>query len=415
MNDQMAERFAATRRFTEYLCEPLVAEDFVVQSMPAASPTRWHLAHTTWFFETFVLSRWESDYHPFSRQYQFLFNSYYNSVGEPFPRQKRGLLTRPTVAEVFGYRRSIDARMERLLEQSSDAELVQIAELGLNHEQQHQELILTDIKHMLSCNPLWPVYRSKEDDTTIGSAGPAKWLVFEGGLTEIGHSGVDFSFDNERPRHHVFLAPFELQDRLVTCGEYLRFMAEDGYRRPELWLSLGWTAVCEEGLRAPLYWVEQNGHWCQFTLAGLQPIENDEPVAHLSYFEADAFARWAGARLPTEAEWERAACELPIEGTFVEAGCYHPRKAAALRDSPAQMFGELWQWTQSPYASYPGYVAPAGALGEYNGKFMCNQYVLRGGSCATPAGHIRSTFRNFFPPETRWQFSGVRLARDVAR
>lgn len=413
MNDTLAERFAATRRFTEQLCQPLAIEDYVVQSMPDANPTRWHLAHTTWFFETFVLNRWESDYRPLSADYQFLFNSYYNSVGEPFPRAKRGLLTRPTVAEVFEYREAVDARMSRLLANPADEELARVVELGLNHEQQHQELMLTDLKHMLGCNPLRPVYRARPKRATAGAVGPACWHALDGGLVEIGFDGTGFCFDNERPRHRTYLAPFQLQDRLVTAGEYLAFMADDGYRRPELWLSLGWSTVCQQNWNAPLYWTERDGRWHQFTLAGLRPVDHDEPVTHISYFEADAFARWAGSRLPTEAEWEWAASELPTIGSFAHAGHYHPQPALGRSDSLTQMYGELWQWTQSPYTPYPGYVAPAGALGEYNGKFMCNQYVLRGGSCATPAGHIRSTYRNFFPPDARWQFSGIRLARDA--
>jgi ergothioneine biosynthesis protein EgtB len=415
MGETLAERFAATRRFTEHLCQPLTTEDYVVQSMPDASPTRWHLAHTTWFFETFVLSRWEPDYRPLSADYQFLFNSYYNSVGEPFPRAQRGLLTRPTVAEVFEYRQAVDARMTRLLSRSVDQELARVVELGLNHEQQHQELMLTDLKHLFGCNPLGPVYRTRTERETAASVGPARWRVYDGGLVEIGFDGAAFCFDNERPRHKTYLAPFEMQDRLITAGEYLAFMADDGYRRAELWLSLGWGTVCQQHWCAPLYWTEREGQWQQFTLAGLRPVDLAEPVTHVSYFEADAFARWAGARLPTEAEWERAASVLPIEGSFAEAGRYHPRPARDNGDALSQMYGETWQWTQSPYTPYPGYVAPAGALGEYNGKFMCNQYVLRGGSCATPAGHVRATYRNFFPPDTRWQFSGIRLARVSAR
>jgi ergothioneine biosynthesis protein EgtB len=413
MGDTLAERFALTRRFTEYLCQPLATEDYVVQSMPDASPTRWHLAHTTWFFETFVLRCWESDYRPLSADYQFLFNSYYNSVGEPFPRARRGLLTRPTVAEVFEYRKAVDERMTRLIALAADDELARVVELGLNHEQQHQELMLTDLKHLLGCNPLAPVYRARSERATADSVVPSCWHAFDGGLVEIGFAGTGFCFDNERPRHKTYLTPFELRNRLVTAGEFLAFMADDGYRRPELWLSLGWGTVCQQNWNAPLYWSEREGHWQQFTLAGLRSVDFEEPVTHISYFEADAFARWAGARLPTEAEWEHAACGLPIEGTFADSGNCHPQPAPDRSDALTQMYGELWQWTQSPYSPYPGYVAPAGALGEYNGKFMCNQYVLRGGSCATPAGHIRSTYRNFFPPDARWQFSGIRLARDA--
>ncbi len=415
MGNSLADRFTATRRFTEHLCQPLATEDYVVQSMPDASPVRWHLAHTTWFFETFVLSRWESDYYPLSADYQFLFNSYYNSVGEPFPRAQRGLLTRPTVAEILDYRTAIDSRMTRLLAQGVDDEMARVVELGLNHEQQHQELMLTDLKHMLGCNPLGPVYRAQPERVCASPVGLACWRAFDGGLVEIGFGGTGFCFDNERPRHKTYLAPFDLQNRLVTAGEYLAFMADDGYRRPELWLSLGWGTSCQQSWKAPLYWTERDGIWQQFTLAGVKAVDHEEPVTHISYFEADAFARWSGARLPTEAEWEWAASELPFKGSFADAGLYHPQPANGRASALSQMYGELWQWTQSPYTPYPGYVAPAGALGEYNGKFMCNQYVLRGGSCATPAGHIRATYRNFFPPDARWQFTGIRLARDAER
>ncbi len=412
-NADLSVAFAAVRRRTERLCEPLVTEDFVVQSMPDVSPTRWHLAHTTWFFETFVLARWEADHRPLNADYQILFNSYYNSVGEQFPRARRGMLTRPTVAEVFDYRHAIDEAMVRLLERvADDAELARVVELGLHHEQQHQELMLTDIKHVLSCNPLWPVYRQRARETSVRSGRPAHWSRFDGGLVAIGHEGSSFAFDNERPRHQTYLEPFELQDRLITCGEYREFVADGGYQRPELWLSLGWATVRQEEWRAPLYWVERDGEWFEFTLAGLRSLEREAPVCHVSYFEAEAFARWAAARLPTEAEWEHAAADGAVAGSFVESEHYHPAAVSDQRGL-AQMYGEAWQWTQSPYTPYPGYAAPAGALGEYNGKFMCNQYVLRGGSCATAARHARATYRNFFPPEARWQFSGIRLARDA--
>jgi ergothioneine biosynthesis protein EgtB len=424
MSGEIAGRFLATRRFTEQICRPLAIEDFVVQAMPDASPTRWHLAHSTWFFETFVLARWQAGYRPFSADFQYLFNSYYNSIGEQFPRAQRGLLTRPTVAEVFAYRHAVDQRMNELLAIRDDAELSQVVELGIQHEQQHQELILTDLKYLLSCNPLAPVYR--ESGTKPAHAGQnARWKSFPGGIVSIGYGGQKFSFDNERPRHQVLLQPFDLSDRLVTCGEYLEFMNDGGYRRPEFWLSLGWSTKREQAWAAPLYWTERNGEWHAFTLSGVRPVEPQEPVAHVSYFEADAYARWRGARLPSEAEWEHAVAELPIDGSFAESEHFHPHPVAAdasregqeavsqrrgdgargegdsphllrgLRkwgQSPAdlkllqvQMFGEVWQWTQSPYTPYPGYAPPAGALGEYNGKFMCNQYVLRGGSCATPA------------------------------
>jgi ergothioneine biosynthesis protein EgtB len=419
MHGTLHERFNTTRQFTEYLCEPLEIEDYVVQAMPDASPTKWHLAHTTWFFETFVLARWEPGYQPISADYQFLFNSYYNSVGEPFPRSKRGLLTRPTVGEVFAYRHAVDERMGKLLTSQSNAELAQVVELGIQHEQQHQELILTDIKYLLSCNPLAPIYRETGKPVpgtrqlTAKQANRVGWKTLDARIVSIGHAGDGFAFDNERPRHEVLLRPFALQDRLVTAAEYLAFMRDGGYRRPEFWLSLGWAALREFDWHAPLYWLEREGAWHEFTLGGLRTVQADAPVTHVSYFEADAYARWAGARLPTEAEWEHAAAQAAVAGGFAESERYHPSPVVSDEIDLAQLYGETWQWTQSPYTPYPGYAPPAGALGEYNGKFMCNQFVLRGGSCATPASHIRATYRNFFPPETRWQFSGIRLARDV--
>ena len=415
----LAEAYAKTRRFSEYLCEPLQVEDYVVQPMPDASPTRWHLAHTTWFFETFVLAAGDTGYRPVDPAYQMLFNSYYNSIGEQFPRARRGVLTRPTVADVLAYRRIVDQRMARLLDElAGDAaeEVGRVVELGLQHEQQHQELMLTDLKYLFSCNPLWPTYRESPDDGPARSVEPSGWTAHEGGVVEIGHGGRGFAFDNERPRHKTLIRPFELQNRLVTAGEFLEFMEDGGYRRADLWLSLGWASKKEQGWTAPLYWVERHGGWSQFTLGGLKPLRLDEPVCHISYFEADAFARWSGARLPTEAEWEHAAAGGDPELRNAPVGRFHPAPAATSGGDRArigQLYGEAWQWTASPYTPYPGYRAPSGALGEYNGKFMCNQYVLRGGSCATPPGHSRATYRNFFPPDARWQFSGMRLARDI--
>jgi ergothioneine biosynthesis protein EgtB len=412
---ELAKRYAQTRAFSERLCEPLAVEDFVVQSMPDASPTRWHLAHTTWFFETFVLARWQADYRPFHPHYQVLFNSYYNRVGEQFPRLQRGLLTRPTVAEVFEYRHVIDERIAGLLVYLAGdeaREAVRIVELGINHEQQHQELMLTDIKYLFYCNPLLPGYAQLPLQPTKISNRLSDWSAVGGGIVEIGHAGDGFAFDNEGPQHQALLQPFEIQHRLVTVGEFLDFMNDDGYRRPELWLSLGWSTVCEHKWTAPLYWFEQNGEWQQFTLHGQQPLNRPDPVCHVSYFEADAFARWAGARLPTEMEWEHAAKDADGEGAPVQQR-FHPRPVTDESSLIAQLYGEVWQWTASPYTPYPGYVPAAGALGEYNGKFMCNQYVLRGSSCATPAEHTRATYRNFFPPDARWQFTGIRLARDA--
>ena len=415
----LLERYRAVRRFSEKLCEPLTPEDCVIQSMPDVSPTRWHLAHTTWFFEAFVLAR-SPGYEPFHPKYEYLFNSNYNHVGEQFPRPRRGLLSRPTVSEVLDYRAHVDARMDDLCrdgaaersELSELSELRSAVEIGLNHEQQHQELILTDIKHVLSCNPLFPVYA----DTPVDEerrAPPLAWARVDEGLRWIGHQGESFAFDNESPTHRVFLDSFFLCTRLVTNAEYVSFIEDGGYRRPDLWLSAGWEAVRENGWEAPLYWLRRDGAWSIFTLSGLRPVNPEEPVCHVSYFEADAFARWAGARLPTEGEWEVSGAAAPIEGNFVENGSLHPR--AVTNDTPggapAQLFGDVWEWTSSPYTAYPGFGASGDALGEYNGKFMCNHYVLRGGSCATSITHVRRTYRNFLRPEARWQFSGMRLAR----
>ncbi len=413
----LAARYDAVRRFSGHLCEPLETEDFVLQSMPDASPTRWHLAHTTWFFETFVLERFLPGYRPFHPDFKVLFNSYYNLVGDQFPRPQRGLLSRPTVREVLAYRRHVDDNMQRLLGgDAPDPELAAVVDIGLHHEQQHQELILTDLKHAFSHNPLLPVYRQQPHEPPA-DAPPLKWLPRAAGLHEIGHAGPGFSYDNERPRHRVFVEPFAIGARLVTCGEYMHFIDEGGYRTPALWLSDGWAAVQQHGWRAPLYWHDRDGQWWHYTLAGARPVNPAEPVCHVSYFEADAFARWAGARLPTEAEWEIAAGDAAVAGNFVETGRFHPAACDTGGDGsseaaqPAQMFGDVWEWTASAYCAYPGYTPPPGALGEYNGKFMCNQFVLRGGSCATSVSHIRRTYRNFFPPAARWQFTGIRLGK----
>jgi ergothioneine biosynthesis protein EgtB len=407
------DRFLSVRRFTESLCAPLSPEDCTIQSMPDASPARWHLAHTTWFFETFVLEPARPKYDPFHPAFRHLFNSYYNSVGVAFPRLQRGLLSRPSLADVLQYRRHVDRHVQGLLEGDSElGELLPIIELGLHHEQQHQELILTDVKHLLSLNPLHPTYRETAA-TDPGVLLPLKWIPFSAGIRSIGHEGDGFAFDNETPRHRVFVEAFRFSSRLVTNDEYRTFMEDGGYRRPDLWLAAGWEAVCSQGWKAPLYWTQQDGRWWTFTLSGLRPVIGPEPVCHVSYFEADAYARWSGARLPTEAEWETAAEDVPLDGNFVESEVLHPRPASSdSSDRPAQMFGDVWEWTQSPYVAYPGFRPSAGSLGEYNGKFMCNQYVLRGGSCATPRTHIRRTYRNFFPPDARWQFTGIRLAGD---
>jgi ergothioneine biosynthesis protein EgtB len=415
--DSLVGRSAAVRRFTERLCEGLETEDYVVQSMPDVSPTKWHLAHTSWFFETFLLREHLEGYRPLNDGYAFLFNSYYVHAGERHCRAQRGYISRPTVAEVYEYRRHVDENMRRLLEDADDALLATLrplVEIGLNHEQQHQELLLTDLKHVFGVNPLRPVYRPRAR-VAAESAIALEWIGYEGGLHGIGHDGDSFAYDNEGPRHQQFVQPFELANRLVTCGEYLQFMRDGGYRRPELWLSMGWAAARENHWMEPFYWENRDAEWRVFTLDGMREVDPAEPVCHLSYFEADAFARWAGARLPTEAEWEVAAATVPIEGNLVETGNYHPVAAPAAGGSGRllQMYGDVWEWTQSQYTAYPGYRPPPGALGEYNGKFMCNQFVLRGGSCATSATHVRPTYRNFFPPDATWQFSGLRLARDA--
>ena len=406
-----AERFAAVRNETLRLVQPLSAEDQQVQSMPDASPAKWHLAHTTWFFETFLLIPGLAGYRPFDQAFGYLFNSYYEQVGARHPRPERGLLSRPTLDEVRAYRAHVDAAMARLLSGPTPPQTASLVELGLNHEQQHQELILMDIKHLFGLSPIAPAYRPPEARAP-GLAEPLAWLDFDGGLVEIGHEGRGFAFDNEGPRHRVWLEPFRLASRLATCGEYLAFVEDGGYRRPELWLSDGWAAVQREGWEAPLYW-RQDGHGARrlFTLSGLQALDPAEPVSHLSHYEADAFARWSGARLPSEAEWESAAAQAVGGGNLLESGRLHP--APAQGPGLRQMFGDLWEWTMSPYIAYPRYTPPEGAVGEYNGKFMSGQMVLRGGAAVTPADHVRITYRNFFPPAARWAFSGVRLAQDA--
>jgi ergothioneine biosynthesis protein EgtB len=396
--------FDQVRQRSLHLAEPLSPEDCCAQSMPDASPVKWHLAHTTWFFETFILEARERDFRPHHPAFRMLFNSYYNGVGDKHPRPHRGLLTRPSLAEVLAYRIDVDRRIGALIAASpGDTELAGLLELGLQHEQQHQELILTDLKHLLAQNPLAPSYL----DAPLGEScapGPMAWIDYPGGLAEIGHAGRGFAFDNESPRHRVYLAPFALGSRLVTNGDYLEFVEAGGYRDPSLWLSEGWDRACSGEIEQPLYWRRAGDGWREFTLHGERPLDLSRPVTHVSLYEADAYARWRGARLPTEAEWEFAARDLAIA-----CGDLHPRAAAG--DGLTQMFGECWQWTSSSYAPYPGFQPAAGALGEYNGKFMVNQYVLRGSSCATPHGHARASYRNFFPSGARWQFTGIRLAR----
>ena len=411
----LAERYRSVRSLSAALCETLVPEDYVIQSMPDVSPTKWHLAHTSWFFETFVLGPAIPDYRPFHPDFSYLFNSYYNAVGERHCRPRRGLVSRPTVEETYRYREYVDRWMLDLLEDADSDRLrglTPVITLGLNHEQQHQELMLTDIKHVFTMNPLRPVYRERLIPASHDVA-PLRWVSFPEGIYWIGHEGGGFAFDNEGPRHREFLQPFALASRLVTNGEYLAFIEDGGYERPEFWLSAGWSTVQEQGWKAPFYWEWHDGNWMMMTLSGMRSVEPSEPVCHVSYFEADAYAQWAGARLPTEAEWEVAATGIPMEGNFVEHGRYHPLPAPPAEDGElTQMFGDVWEWTHSAYSPYPGYKPLPGALGEYNGKFMCNQYVLRGGSCATSSSHIRRTYRNFFPPDACWQFTGIRLASD---
>jgi ergothioneine biosynthesis protein EgtB len=403
-------RFLAIRAETERLCEPLQIEDYQLQSMPDCSPPKWHLAHSTWFFETFILARQVPNYRPVHPLYGYLFNSYYDAVGERWPRPSRGLLSRPTVSEVYAYRRAIDERMVEFVQSAGEPTIEAMApvlELGLNHEQQHQELLLTDIKHALGLNPLRPAYAPALDTTKSECPAPPEWLPFAPGVRQIGHRGDGFAFDNEGPAHKVYVVGFELAARPVTNGEFLDFIEGSGYDRPEFWLSDGWAACRENGWRAPRYWERDGTSWSLFTLRGMRPLELGEPVCHVSYYEADAYARWAGARLPTEAEWEIAAASHEVAGNFLDSGRLHPASGGGA------LYGDAWVWTASPYVAYPGYRAAAGALGEYNGKFMCNQMVLRGGSCVTPGGHVRPSYRNFFPPHARWQFSGIRLAKDA--
>ena len=415
----LSDRYRTVRAATEALCAVLSDEDCAIQSMPDASPVKWHLAHTSWFFETFLLDATLAGYRPYDPAFRILFNSYYNAVGDKHPRPQRGLISRPSRRDILAYRAYVDEAMQRLLagHDVGDARLAALIELGLQHEQQHQELILTDVLHMLSCNPLQPAYLPPAggDGRAASDAAAPAWIEFDGGLAEIGHDGTGFAFDNETPRHREFLAPFALASRPVCNGDYLAFIGDGGYRRPELWLSEGWDWLNAGGIGAPLYWRLEAGGWRRFTLRGALPVDPAAPVCHVSLFEADAYARWAGARLPTESEWELAASAAPVDGSFVEDGALVPRPSAAAAGTLTQMFGEVWEWTQSDYAPYPGFRPATGAIGEYNGKFMCNQYVLRGGSCLTPRSHIRATYRNFFPAAARWQFSGFRLARDLSR
>jgi len=411
-----ARRYEQTRAATEALAAPLEPEDTVVQSMPDASPIKWHLAHTTWFFERFVLRAFDDAYRSPNDTYDYLFNSYYNAVGPQHCRARRGVVSRPTLDEVFGYRRHVDDRVRRLIARDPhDQRLRSTMEIGLQHEKQHQELIVTDIKHALSSNPLLPAPYASDEREPDGRPLPRPpWIAHDETVARVGTDDpTPPRFDNETPAHRVFLEPFEIASRPVTNAEYLAFIEDGGYRRPELWLSLGWSTVERDRWACPMYWFRDDaGRWRQYTMhRGVTALREDEPVCHLSYFEADAYARWAGARLPTEAEWEHAASALPLDGVIAEERRFHPAPLDHKENHPTRFFGDLWEWTSSSYGPYPGYQPPDGALGEYNGKFMCNQYVLRGGSCATPREQARLTYRNFFPPDARWQFSGLRLAR----
>ena len=421
----LAQRYASTRQQTVELTRPLSPEDCQLQSMPDASPAKWHLAHVTWFFETFLLERFEANFAPYDASFRVLFNSYYNAVGSKHPRHQRGLISRPTLAEVLLYRQHVDQRMQALISSLAGLEapdrqaLHELLELGLHHEQQHQELLVTDIKHALSLNPARPAYAqrwplAKTHPQALG------WIRQAGGLVLHGHAPEpdgSFAFDNETPRHQVFVAPFEIGDRLVTNGDMIEFIKDGGYRRPELWLSMGWDWVQRDSHQLPLYWQLEDGAYSNFTLYGQVAVDPNTPACHLSYFEADAYARWAGARLPTEQEWELAARSQPqtITGNLQDNAVFHPLPLQERQDGRlAQLWGDAWEWTQSNYSAYPGYKPWEGLVGEYNGKFMCQQFVLRGGSCATPKNHLRASYRNFFPPDAQWQFSGLRLARDLS-
>ena len=421
--EQLRDRFHQIRTFTNALCAGLEPEDYVVQSMPDVSPTKWHLAHTTWFFETFILKKFIAGYQSTIPEYAYLFNSYYNAAGDMHRRDLRGLISRPTVKEAHRYRASIDAHIDDLLSNVDETllnEIESILILGIHHEQQHQELLITDIKHVFAQNPIHPVFRERKINSRAERMIPMQFVHFDETTAWVGHDGHGFAYDNEGPRHQVLIPAFSLGSRPVTNGEYMAFIEDNGYKRPEFWLSLGWMTVNEQRWEAPLYWNKRDGAWWNFTLSGFRPVDESEPVTHVSYFEADAYANWTGARLATEFEWEHATMNCSIEGNFVENELFHPAlvavESALSADKSArhlqQMFGDVWEWTRSAYSPYPGYRAAPGALGEYNGKFMCNQYVLRGGSCATSRTHIRPTYRNFFQPEKRWQFTGIRLARD---
>lgn len=408
--EKLLGEYHRIRGYSEQLCQPLAVDDYQIQSITETSPPKWHLAHVSWFFETFVLGHFNANYVPFDPDYHYLFNSYYYTIGAMHPRPRRGLLSRPTLDQVRAYRRHIDAQMTELIGTLGEADTEALTfrvTLGLQHEQQHQELLLMDVKHNFSINPMKPAYRDLKPPA--GEAPPVRWLEQEGGLHSIGHSGSGFAYDNETPRHSVLIYDHRLADRLVTNAEFLEFMEDGGYRNPALWLSDGWARLQQEGWRHPLYWAAQDGTWRQFTLGGERRLNPHEPVCHLSFYEADAYARWCGKRLPREEELELILDEQPIAGNFADSDLLHPAPAGR----QGQWYGDLWAWTASPYTPYPGFKPLAGSMGEYNGKFMSSQMVLRGGCCATPAGHVRPSYRNFFYPHERWMFSGLRLAEDA--
>lgn len=411
--EYLIQHFEHVRAFTETLTDPLEIEDFVVQVTENASPAKWHLAHTTWFFETFLLEKEIEDYDPIHPQYSYLFNSYYLQTGVPHCRARRGNISRPTVKQVFEYRQSINEHIINLLNTATDEQYeawAPVIEIGIHHEQQHQELLMTDLKYMFSQNPLNVAYK-KTERPRVKSVPELSWTSFDEGVYQIGHNGKGFGYDNEFPRHKTYIQNFQLANRLVTNAEYIEFIESGAYSDPKWWLDEGFSTIRDEGWKAPLYWQKKKGDWWLFTLSGMQKADPNEPVTHVSYFEADAYARWKGYRLPTEQEWEIASEPLQINGNFADSGYLHPAALQNAQEGPQQMFGDVWQWTQSSYSPYPGYKPLPGALGEYNGKFMCNQYVLRGGSCATSQSHFRKTYRNFFHSNERWQFTGIRLAR----
>jgi ergothioneine biosynthesis protein EgtB len=411
---QLATYFHRIRKDSELLCAPLELEDYSIQTMPEVSPPKWHLAHTSWFFETMLLKPYLADYREYNAKFSELFNSYYDTIGAYHPRVQRGLLSRPTVKQVYRYRAHVDEHINTLLSQANHPQWPEITRrmiIGVNHEQQHQELMLTDIKHIFAYNPLRPEYR--ELQPAQGSAVKLNWVRFAGGLHSIGFDGEGFAYDNEGPRHKVYLNDYYLASRPVTNAEFMEFIDDGGYQQPDYWLSDAWQKILQQHWQAPLYWEQRDGQWWYMTLSGMQPVNKHAPVCHVSYYEAAAYARWAGARLPNEAEWENAATELPAMGNFREKDWLQPAPPTTDSENLLQMFGDVWELTQSPYTPYPGYNAEAGPLGEYNGKFMSSQMVLRGGSCVTPLDHIRPTYRNFFYPAERWQFSGFRLAKDV--